>query len=92
MVLARNIYNVGGIVVNILINSQLTSTAWNWGARSAFFWAGACFCCVLWIFMRLPEPKGRTYAELDVLFASKVPARKFSSTRVDIYRLTVTQE
>lgn len=92
VVLARNIYNVGGIVVNILINSQLTSTAWNWGARSAFFWAGVCFCCVLWIFMRLPEPKGRTYAELDVLFASKVPARKFSSTRVDIYRLTVTQE
>ncbi|KAL3472708.1 hypothetical protein BJX99DRAFT_272742 [Aspergillus californicus] len=85
VVLARNLYNVGGIVVNILINYQLTSTAWNWGARSAFFWAGICFCCVVWIFFRLPEPRGRTYAELDVLFAENVPARKFSSTRVNVF-------
>ncbi|KAL2835419.1 putative transporter [Aspergillus pseudoustus] len=90
VVLARNLYNVGGIVVNILINYQLTSTAWNWGARSAFFWAGVCFCCVVWIFFRLPEPKGRTFAELDVLFADKVPARKFNSTQVDIFHTVGT--
>ena len=89
VVLARNLYNVGNIVVNVLINYQLTSTAWNWGAKSAFFWAGVCFCCVVWVFFRLPEPKGRTYAELDVLFENKVPARKFASTEVDIFQSTV---
>jgi SP family general alpha glucoside:H+ symporter-like MFS transporter len=37
---------------------------------------------VVWIWFRLPEPKGRTYGELDVLFQQKVPARKFASTEV----------
>ncbi|KAB8216207.1 general substrate transporter [Aspergillus novoparasiticus] len=89
VVLARNLYNVGNIVVNVLINYQLTSTAWNWGAKSAFFWAGVCFCCVVWVFFRLPEPKGRTYAELDVLFERGVSARKFASTEVDIFQSTI---
>lgn len=85
IVLARNLYNIVGIVANILKNYQLTSTAWNWGARSAFFWAGCCFLCLVWIFFRLPEPKGRTYAELDILFAQGVSARKFKSTQVDLF-------
>ncbi|KAI1136761.1 sugar transporter [Hypoxylon sp. FL0543] len=29
------------------------------------------------------ETKGRTYAELDILFENKVPARKFASTKID---------
>ena len=36
-----------------------------------------------WTYFRLPEPKGRTYGELDVLFENKVSARKFAKTRVD---------
>lgn len=32
---------------------------------------------------RLPETKGRSYGELDVLFFKKVPARKFKTTAVD---------
>ncbi|BCS26788.1 uncharacterized protein APUU_51499S [Aspergillus puulaauensis] len=92
VVLARNLYNIGNIVVNVVINYQLTATAWNWGAKSAFFWAGICFCCVVWVFFRLPEPKGRTYAELDVLFANKVAPRKFATTEVDIFRGTIVTE
>jgi SP family general alpha glucoside:H+ symporter-like MFS transporter len=41
----------------------------------------------IWAFFRLPEPKGRTYAELDILFATKTPARKFASTHVDPYAI-----
>jgi SP family general alpha glucoside:H+ symporter-like MFS transporter len=37
----------------------------------------------IWIFFRLPEPKGRTYGELDILFEQKTPARQFASTHVD---------
>lgn len=29
------------------------------------------------------ETKGRTYAELDILFENKVPARKFASTKIE---------
>ena len=86
IVLARNLYNVAGIVTNVLTNYMLSPTAWDWRAKSGFLWCGTCFCCVVWIFFRLPEPKGRTYGELDILFERKVPARKFKNTIVDPFR------
>ncbi|KXJ91666.1 general alpha-glucoside permease [Microdochium bolleyi] len=82
VVLARNLYNVTGIITNILTPLMLNPTAWNWGAKTGFFWAGSCLLCAIWTYFRLPEPKGRTYSELDVLFESKVSARKFKTTEV----------
>lgn len=83
VVLARNMYNIVGIVTNIITPRMLNPSAWNWGAKSGFFWAGTCFCCAVWTYFRLPEPKGRTYAELDVLFERGVSSRKFKNTIVD---------
>ncbi|KAI9041102.1 putative MFS maltose permease [Aspergillus affinis] len=85
IVLARVVYNVSNIVVNVLTNYQLNQTAWDWGARCAYFWAGTCLVCLCWSFFRVPEPKGRTYEEMDVLFTQGVSARKFSQTAVDPY-------
>ncbi len=59
---------------------MLNPTAWNWGAKSGFFWFGWTFLCLVWTFFRLPEPKGRTYGELDILFENRVSARKFKTT------------
>ncbi|KAF2740384.1 maltose permease MAL61 [Polyplosphaeria fusca] len=83
VVLARNFYNIGSIIGNILTPRMLNPGAWNWGAKSAFFWAGTCFLCLVWTYFRLPEPKGRTYGELDILFEQGVSARKFSETEVE---------
>ena len=83
IVLARNIYNIGGLVVNIIQPRMLNPTAWDWGAKCAFLWAGTCALCIVWTYFRLPEPKGRTYGELDILFEQKVNARAFSKTKVD---------
>jgi len=83
VVLARNLYNIGIIITNILTPRMLNPSAWDWGAKSGFFWAGCCFLCFLWSFFRLPEPKGRTFGELDTLFEQRVPARKFAVTVVD---------
>lgn len=83
IVLACAAYNASSVVVNIITNYQLSSTAWNWQARSAFFWAGSCLLTLIWVYFRLPEPKGRTYRELDVLFEHGISARKFASTNVD---------
>ena len=33
----------------------------------------------------MPEPRGRTFAELDVLFEKRISARKFASTEVDVF-------
>lgn len=83
VVMARNVYNMVGIVANVITPNMLNPTAWNWGAKSGFFWAVSCFLCFVWTYFRLPEPKGRTYAELDILFEQRISARKFKSTKVE---------
>jgi len=85
VVLARNAYNVIGILNNILLPRMLSPIAWDWKAKSAFFFVGANVLCIAWVFFRLPETKGRTYAELSVLFDDRVSARKFETTAVDLY-------
>ncbi|PNY29695.1 General alpha-glucoside permease [Tolypocladium capitatum] len=83
VVLSRNLYNIFSIINGVIFPYMLNPTAWNWRGKAGFFWAGLCFLCVLWSFFRLPEPKGRTYAELDVLFEQRISARKFKTTKVD---------
>lgn len=86
IVLARSVYNVGGIIVNLLTTFQLTPkpSGWGWGARAGYFWSATCFLCIIWIYFRLPEPKGRTYGEMDIMFERNIPARKFASTQLEI--------
>jgi MFS transporter, SP family, general alpha glucoside:H+ symporter len=83
IVLARNFYNMVGLINNALTSNMVNPSAWGWGAKAGFFWDGVCFLCWLWTYFRLPEPKGRTYGELDVLFERKASARKFKTTMVD---------
>lgn len=82
IVIARNVYNVAGIVNGVIVPYMLNPSAWDWRGKAGFFWAGMCFLCLTWTYFRLPEPKGRTYGELDTLFERKVPARKFRTTDV----------
>jgi SP family general alpha glucoside:H+ symporter-like MFS transporter len=35
IVLARNFYNIGGIINNVIVPRMINPTAWNWGAKSA---------------------------------------------------------
>ncbi|KAK7449921.1 hypothetical protein CaCOL14_010142 [Colletotrichum acutatum] len=82
VVLARNLYNITGITTNILTPLMLNPSAWNWGAKSGFFWAVSCAVCFVWTWFRLPEPRGRTYGELEILFDQRIPARKFRKTEI----------
>lgn len=36
-----------------------------------------------WCYFRLPECKGRTFEELDIMFERKVPARQFKNYVID---------
>ncbi|RVD84815.1 uncharacterized protein DFL_003154 [Arthrobotrys flagrans] len=83
-VLARGLYSVFSIVNGVIIPYMLNPTAWNWKGKAGFFWGGICFCCIIWCYFRLPEPKGRSYGELDLLFENKISARKFKSTIIDL--------
>lgn len=82
VVLARVSYNIAFLVANLIMPKMLNPTAWNWKGKSAFFWAGTCLLCIIWTYFRLPEPKGLTYCELDILFDRKANARKFRTFQV----------
>lgn len=95
VVLSRNVYNVAGIVIGTLQPRFMNPTAWNWKGKTAFFWGGLNILGVIWTYFRLPEPKGLTYADLDVLFENHISARKFRKVEVDPFRsdnLVVVEE
>ncbi|CAG8944419.1 unnamed protein product [Penicillium salamii] len=92
--LARTSYQIINVVSQVLQPYFMNPTAWNASGKTGFFWGATALVAFLWAFFRLPEAKDRTYAELDILFATKVPARKFASTVVDAYAVapSVSQE
>ena len=84
VVLARVAYNLAGIVANVLTPKMLNPTAWDWKGKACYVWAGTCFVMLVWSYFRLPEPKGLTYMELDILFAKKAETRKFRQFQVNL--------
>lgn len=82
VVLARVAYSLCSLIVNAVTTRMLNPTAWHWGGKSSFLFAGTTVCCFVWAYFRLPEPKGLTYLELDILFNRKAPARKFRQFRM----------
>ncbi len=89
VVLARFTYAVVNIIANVLTPYQLNPTAWGWGAKSGFFWGGLSFLGFVFTFLCVPEPKGRTVAELDLLFERRTSARRFASTEVHLQEMRV---
>ncbi|KAG5764634.1 hypothetical protein H9Q72_007289 [Fusarium xylarioides] len=83
--LARNAYNVINIAATYVVPHILNPTAGNWKGKSAFLAAGFCIICAVWAWFRLPELKGRTYEELDILFTKDLAAREFKGYEFDNY-------
>ncbi|CAI7666645.1 unnamed protein product [Penicillium viridicatum] len=89
VVLGRNLYNIVAIICGVLTPYMLNPGAWNWGNYTGFFWGGICFLCIIYTYFRVPEPRGRSFAELDLLFERGITARKFSTTQVDVFDETI---
>ncbi|KAL8282798.1 hypothetical protein RB597_010168 [Gaeumannomyces tritici] len=85
IVLGRCLYIVVGIVASVLTPYMLNPGNWNWRNYAGFFWGAVCFLCIVYTYFRVPEPSGRSFAELDVLFERGVSARKFATTEVDVF-------
>ncbi|KEF53384.1 uncharacterized protein A1O9_10359 [Exophiala aquamarina CBS 119918] len=66
--------------------------AWARGAKTGFFFAGTCTLSLVFTAFCIPETKGRTYAEVTVLFQSGVKAWKFRSENVDLTRTKEDEE
>ncbi|EOO00253.1 putative maltose permease mal61 protein [Phaeoacremonium minimum UCRPA7] len=89
VVLGRALYIVVGIICSVLTPYMLNPGEWNWSNYAGFFWGGICFLCIIYTYFRVPEPMGRSFAELDLLFEQGVSARKFASTKVDVFAESV---
>ena len=61
---------------------MVSATAWNWGAKAAFFWLGFNVAVTIWCYFCLPETRNLSYAELDILFGNKISARHFEHVKV----------
>lgn len=81
--IGRFVYNLTGIFSNSVTPRMISATAWNWGAKAGFFYAGTNLLCNIWCWFRLPETKDRSFGEIDLLFEHKVSARKFKTTEAD---------
>ncbi|KAL3440166.1 sugar transporter [Aspergillus insuetus] len=73
------------IVFGVATPYMLNPDAANWKGKTFFLYGGTCFLSGVWAYFRLPEMKGRTYEELDILFRTGTPARKFSTAHVNLY-------
>lgn len=90
--LSRITYYIAQIITNVVNPYMLNPTAGNWKGMTGFFWGGFAFLFFIWTFFRLPEMKGRTFEELDLLFAMKVKTRDFAKCKVDAYSADLTAQ
>jgi SP family general alpha glucoside:H+ symporter-like MFS transporter len=65
------------IVFTVVLPYMINSDQGDWRGKTGFLFGGISLFCYVWCFYRLPESKGRTFEELDILFERKVPPRKF---------------
>lgn len=86
--LARNAYYLCSVAGGVLQPYFMNPTAWDLRGYTGFAWGSTALLTFVWAYFRLPETKDRTYEQLDMLFAKRVPARKFAQTDVDAFEET----
>ncbi|KAF5963248.1 major facilitator superfamily transporter [Fusarium bulbicola] len=81
--IGRASYYLVNIPCIFLSSYMLNPKEANLGGKSGYVWAGTGFVCFIMSWIWLPEFKGRSYREIDILFNRHVQARKWSKTVVD---------
>jgi len=61
----------------------------NLGGKVGYIYGGAAIVLAVLAFFFVPEMKGRSLEEIDVLFANRVPPRQFKHTLVDVASLSL---
>ncbi|KAL5114945.1 hypothetical protein ACEQ8H_007192 [Pleosporales sp. CAS-2024a] len=88
--LSRASYNTIVFATNTMMPKMVGKNDWNWGAKGGFFWAAIALLFIVWGYFRLPEPKGFTYSELDLLFEHSISARNFTKEAADALKPELT--
>ncbi|GAB7362230.1 hypothetical protein MBLNU230_g2255t1 [Neophaeotheca triangularis] len=82
--IGRGCYYIVNIPCIFLASYMLNPTGGNLGGKSGYVWAGTGLCCLIAAFIWLPEMKGRSYREIDIMFKRRIPARKWKKTVIDV--------
>lgn len=80
--IARNAYYIVAVISSVLEPYFMNPTEWNLRGYTGFIWGTTAFLTFVWAFFRLPETKGRTFEDLDIMFAKKLSARDFKGYEV----------
>ncbi|KAJ7626928.1 maltose porter [Roridomyces roridus] len=75
--IGRATYYIVEIPCIFLASWMLNPTGANLGGRCGYVWGATGFVTLVTAYFCLPEMKGRSYREIDILFKRKVAARKF---------------
>ncbi|KKY21706.1 putative maltose permease mal31 [Phaeomoniella chlamydospora] len=76
--IATAVQAIASIVFTIAMPYMLSSDQANWRGKAGFLFGAISLACLVWCFLRIPESRGRTFEEIDILFDRKVPARGFA--------------
>lgn len=82
MGLACAFAHVFSLVITAGLPYAMSPLEANWGGKIGFLFGGLSVLVIIWAIICLPETKGRTFEELDILFKNRIPAWKFDSTDV----------
>ncbi|KAI5456779.1 general substrate transporter [Mariannaea sp. PMI_226] len=82
--MGRASYYIVEIPCIFLGSYMLNPTGGNLGGKCGYVWGGTGLFCLVMAYFWLPEMKGRSYREIDILFKRKVPARKWKETVIDV--------
>ncbi|TVY87249.1 Maltose permease [Lachnellula willkommii] len=82
--MGRATYYIIEIPCIFLGSYMLNPTGGNLGGKCGYVWGGTGLFCLIMAYFYLPEMKGRSYREIDILFKRRVPARKWKKTVVDV--------
>ncbi|RDW61387.1 putative alpha-glucoside transport protein-3 [Coleophoma crateriformis] len=83
--LARNAYYITNVISNVMEPYYLNPAEWNLKGYVGFVWGGTAAILAVWVYFRLPETKGRSFEEIDMLFAMDIKAKNFANTSVDAF-------
>ncbi|WWC62290.1 uncharacterized protein I303_104886 [Kwoniella dejecticola CBS 10117] len=78
--IGRACYYIVEIPCIFLASYMLNPTGGDLGGKCGYVWGGTAFICLVTAYFCLPEMKGRSYREIDIMFRRRIPARQFEKT------------
>ncbi|KAF2259772.1 sugar transporter [Lojkania enalia] len=71
-----------GIIMTVAIPYLINPDEADLRGKLGFFFGALSAPCLIWCYFRVPEMKGRTYEELDIMFERNVPTREFRKYQI----------